>query len=91
MSSHHMKLGVMRLATALGLTTAIGMFVMGLSAHYMGFGTELVQLVGTVYKGYGASLTGSLWGALWGFIDGFIGGALIAWFYNSCCKQCKHE
>lgn len=91
MSGTHMKLGVMRLGTALGLTSAIGMFVLGLSAYYLGHGAEMVQFIGTFYHGYSASLTGSLWGALWGFVDGFVGGVLIAWFYNCCCKQCKTE
>lgn len=86
-------LNVLCFGLALGTAWAIGMFVFGLLAFSIGWGSGLVTAFGEVYIGFAATFWGSILGAIWGFVDGFIFGLLIAWFYNlfishcpSCCK-----
>ncbi|MFC1649010.1 bacteriophage holin [Nanoarchaeota archaeon] len=76
------KLDVKKLGLALGFTCAICCFFIALTAWLWGWGTAIVDLIGTVYIGYEATGVGALIGIVYGFIDGFIGGVLIAWFYN---------
>jgi len=68
---------------ALTLGTIIGayMFLMGMGAM-LGWGTELVKVIGSLYIGYGPTFLGALIGGVYGFIDGAIAGALIAFIYN---------
>ena len=70
---------------AFAVTTAIlwggAMLLMGWIAP-SGYGVEMVNLLSTVYIGYGPGLIGGLIGGFWGAIDGGIGGALFAWLYN---------
>jgi hypothetical protein len=75
------KLNIKKLGLSLGIVVALGMFAGGLISM-AGYGTEIINLIGTVYRGYNASIMGSIIGAVYGFIDGFIGGVLIAWIYN---------
>lgn len=76
----------MRSAAALGLALGIAcglyMLLIGLAAAYLNWGRELVDVVGSLYIGYKATLAGSFIGLGWAFIDGFIGGFIIAWLYN---------
>lgn len=83
-----MKLSPLRLGFALGMTMAISMVLLGLSAEYLDWGKPVLDLIGSMYHGYDMTPKGMLMGAGWGFLDGFIGGMLIAWFYNCCCRSC---
>lgn len=88
MANH--KLHPVRLGIALGLTWAIGMFLLGLSAWLFNYGTNLLGTLASIYRGFSPTLVGSFIGAGWGFVDLFITGLLIGWFYNcGCCpKKC---
>lgn len=66
---------------AVGLVWAIGLLVVGWTS-IMGWGTNFVTHMASVYKGFGASFGGAFVGAIWGFITGYIGGALFGFFYN---------
>ncbi len=77
-----MKLSVKGLALSLGILEGLGILILALVAQYSGYGSGLVNAVGTVYIGLDASLGGAVIGAIWGFVDGLIGGALVAWLYN---------
>lgn len=74
-------------ALACGLTCSIGMLLLGLSATYFNWGSEIVSITGTFYLGYTETVPGSVLGAVWGFIDGFIGGYIFAWIYNALMKN----
>lgn len=76
------RLSVLGLGLALGTTWALSMLILGLAQWHFGYGGAWVQLLGTVYVGYGPTILGSLFGLVWGFVDGFIGGVVIAWLYN---------
>ncbi len=92
MTAENHKLSVCRLGFALGLTWAISMLIVGLTAWLFSYGTAMVTLMGSIYIGFKPTLLGSFIGAGLGFVDGFIGGVLIAWFYNLCgCCCCKKE
>lgn len=74
---------------AMGVLTAIFMFLFGLLAIW-GYGATYVELVGSIYIGYAATFVGAILGAIWGFVEGFIIGYLFAWLYNCMmCKYCK--
>lgn len=86
MSNHLCKVC---LGMALGMTWGLGCLALGLLAMYCDWGAGIVEMLGSFYVGYAATLMGSVIGAVWGFVDGFIIGFLIAFFYNRCmgCKS----
>ena len=79
---HHTTLGVISFGLALGATSAIFVFLLGLMASLFGWGVELAGVLASVYIGFGPTFVGTIAGAVWAFVDGFIAGILIAWFYN---------
>lgn len=80
------KFNAINLGMALGITWALYLLFIGISAWQFGWGTEAVNMISTWYIGYGPDLYGSILGAIWGFIDGFIGGFIVAWIYNKLQK-----
>ncbi len=70
---------------AFAVATAViwggAMLLMGWIAPF-GYGVEMVELMSTVYIGYGPGLLGGVVGGFWGAIDGGIGGFIFAWLYN---------
>lgn len=81
------RLSVLRLGVAIGLTTAIAMFITGILSWQYDFGTPILNLMSSIYIGFAPTLKGSFIGAGCGFVDGFICGILIAFFYNGCSKS----
>ena len=79
-----------RIGLALGLTSAIMVFVLGVMASLSGWGLPMVALLSTMYFGYSPSFVGSIAGAVWAFADGFIAGVLIAWLYNRFLLRRQH-
>ena len=77
-----MRLRVGSFALAVATYWGVGIFVLGLMAHY-GWGTKPVDMLASVYIGYSASFVGALIGGLWAFFDALIAAAIIAWLYNS--------
>lgn len=67
---------------AVGLLLSFFAFLLVILATYIGYGIELVELMGTVYWGVEPTLIGALITLPWAFVDGFIGGFLLAWIYN---------
>lgn len=76
------KLNAMAMGLAFGILWAVAVLIVGLLATFNGYGTELINLLSTVYLGLGLSVTGVVIGAIWAFVDAFIGGYLLAWLYN---------
>ena len=81
-NSRHTTLGVISFGLALGVTGAIIAVLLGVSAWALGWGIGVVQVLGTLFIGYGPSFIGIVAGAVWAFFDGFVAGVLVAWFYN---------
>ena len=89
------RLSPLAFGLSLGVVWGVSVFIMGLVAQYLSYGTEFVSAMGVVYIGYEPSIVGSVIGGLFGFIDALVGGALIAWLYNvfsGCCsKKCSED
>ena len=79
--TQHMQrapLGVVSFGLAVGVTWALGVFVLGLAAGLFDWGVPVVEILSSLYIGYSPTFVGSVVGAVWGFVDGSIGGALVA-------------
>jgi fructose-specific phosphotransferase system IIC component len=81
-NERHMTLGVISFGLALGVTSAVFVFILGIMAAFFGWGLQLAQVLSSLYIGYGPTFVGTIAGAVWAFVDGFVAGALIAWLYN---------
>ncbi len=73
--------------TAFGLSMGIlwgaGLFLLAVTSMLWGYGSEVVDLAGTVYLGAGSgSWAAAFLTLVWGFVDGFVAGWLLAWIYN---------
>lgn len=77
-----MKLDAPRLGAAFGIVWAAGVIILTLGVRFFGWGRGAIEVLESVYVGYGATWAGIAIGALWGFADGFIGGFLVGWVYN---------
>jgi hypothetical protein len=73
------------LGVAIGVLWAVYMFILAIMAMF-GWGNAMVDIVASLYIGYGASIVGAVVGAVWGFVDGFILGFAVAWIYNLVAK-----
>lgn len=82
------KLSICNLGMALGIVWGLIMFLAAILSFFFGIGMPIVEIFGTIYWGFDASLIGAVLGLLWGFIAGFIIGALVAFFYNYCATKC---
>ena len=80
------RLRIIPLAVAVGAVWALGVLFLALAAMF-GWGTALVELLGSLYLGYDASVLGGIIGALWAIVDGAIAGALIALIYNVVARM----
>lgn len=82
LNERHATLGVISLGLAIGVTSAIAVFLLGIMAWLFGWGVEVASALSGLYIGYGPSFVGAIAGAVWAFVDGLILGVMIAWFYN---------
>lgn len=82
------KLSPLGLGLALGIMWALSILITGLAGMHFDWGEEFIDVMGSVYVGFEASVKGSLVGAGWALLDGFIGGFILAWLYNCLCKCC---
>lgn len=81
------KLNAKALGLAGGTLWAACLAVWTLIATWTGYGSEILQLLTTIYPGYAISYVGVLLGAVYGFIDAFIGCWLLALLYNKFQKK----
>ena len=79
---HHTTLGVISFGLALGVTSAIFVFLLGIMAAWFGWGVEMARTLSSLYIGFGPTFVGSISGAVWAFVDGLLFGVLVAWLYN---------
>ncbi len=80
------RLDVTGLAVGLGISWAACMLFVGWGAMF-GWGVEFVEVMSSVYIGFGPTFVGGIIGAAWGFVDGAIGGLLIAVVYNAVTRK----
>ena len=79
-------LNALGLGVAGGILWGLSMFVMKLICMATGYAQQFLQIMASVYPGYGISFGGSIGGLIYGFIDGFVGMFLLAWLYNRFVK-----
>ena len=79
---HHATLGVISFGMALGVTSAVLVFLLGIMASFFGWGVEAAQVLSSLFLGFGPTFVGTVAGAVWAFVAGLIAGILIAWLYN---------
>ena len=77
-----MKINVKAFALACALFLGFGLFIITWWVIAFEGSTGAVTAIGSVYRGYSISPTGSFIGLVWGLVDGFIGGLILAWLYN---------
>ena len=83
-----------RIALAIAIVWAPVLLIMAVvTDHTAEYGHKLVEVIGSVYWGYGPGWGPGLVGMAWGFADAFIGILVIVWIYNllarggkSCCS-----
>jgi len=80
------KLRIIPLAIACGAVWALGVLFLGIAASF-GWGTALVEALGSLYLGYGPGVLPAIIGALWAIVDGAIAGALVAAIYNVAARS----
>jgi len=78
-----------RFGLAAGILWGLCLSVITLISVGTGYGTEFLNMIASIYPGYGISLLGSVIGLVYGFIDGFIGLYIFAWLYNWLGKKTK--
>ena len=76
------QLHALAAALSVGLVWAVGLFIWTLCSVRTGYGTEMLELMSTVYIGYTVTVKGAFVGLVWGFLDGFIGTFIAAKVYN---------
>jgi len=77
-----MELNAKALGLSIGIVEALALAVIAYVSMQFGYGQGLVDAIGTLAKGYEASVGGIIIGAIWGFVKGFVLGLLIGWLYN---------
>jgi hypothetical protein len=76
------RLSLLPLGFAISVLWGAGVLLMGLAAALWGWGGGFVDMLGSVYLGYSATVGGSLIGTAWALVDGFVCGVVVAWLYN---------
>jgi hypothetical protein len=66
---------------ALGLTWGVAVLALGLIG-VVGWGRPMIDVLGSLYVGFGPTLRGSVIGGAWAFVDGAVAGVVVAWLYN---------
>jgi hypothetical protein len=83
-------LGVVSFGLALGVTLALIVFLIGVTTALFGWGLLVVEVLSTLFIGYGPTFVGSITGAVWAFVDGLIAGMFMAWLYNRFASRDHH-
>lgn len=76
------KINVWKFALAWGISFGIYFMVLGWIAAF-GWGVKIVDVVSSLYVGYGPSFLGGIIGGVYAFIDWAIGIAIVGWIYNA--------
>ena len=75
-------LGTISFGLAVGIVGAVATVILGVSAAFLDWGVLVVQVLSSLFVGYGPTFIGVAAGAVWAFFDGFVIGVAVAWVYN---------
>ena len=79
------KIQPVPLGIAVGVLWAAYVFCIGITAMF-DWGAAIVDVLGSLYIGYSASVLGAIIGAIWAFVDGLVAGVIVAWLYNMVAR-----
>lgn len=84
------RLNPCALGVAFGLLWGLSLLLTAVIASCCTWGSYFMQVMSSIYIGYGTGFLGALAGFAWGIVDGFIGGFIFGWIYNLAlgCKKC---
>ena len=83
------KLHASAAGLSVGLLWGVSLLVWTLVAAQNGYGSEVLELIASIYPGFEVSGQGAFLGLIWGFLDGFIGAYIIVWLYNHFAAKLK--
>ena len=75
-------LGTISFGLAVGIVGAVATVILGISAAFLDWGVLVVQVLSSLFVGYGPTFIGVAAGAVWAFFNGFVIGVAVAWVYN---------
>lgn len=82
------RLSPTTLGFAMGMIWGLSLFVLGLIGYgSMFYGHPMIQMISSVYLGYGPTVEGAFIGFAWGFVDFFMFGWLAGLVYNACLRH----
>jgi hypothetical protein len=84
-----MKINIRAFALTAGLFWGFGLLFITWWIILFDGASGDTTIIGSVYRGYNISITGSLIGFVWAFFDGIIGGIIFAWLYNFLSTKIK--
>lgn len=70
-----------------GVVWGVSMFVCTILSMYIGYSTEFLNLMASIYPGYTITWWGSIVGLVYGFADAFIGLFILGWIYNRLSEK----
>lgn len=76
------RLHPLNLALSGGLVMGVTLFFTTIISSSTGYGMAFLELLSSIYPGYGVSVPGAFIGLVYAFIDAFVGLFVIAWLYN---------
>ena len=77
-----MKLNAMKLASAIGIVSALSMALLVLDGIYMARGLRAISILGGVFPGYTVSWQGAGLGLVYGFCCAYVYAAVTVWLYD---------
>ena len=80
-----MKLSIKGLAISAAIIWGAAILIVGgANIMFPGYGSNFLEVIGSVYPGYhpGTGISSVIFGSLYGIVDACIGAAIFAWLYN---------
>lgn len=84
-----MKLNVKAFALTFAIVWGAALFMATWWIILLDGSSDGPTAIGSLYRGYSITPTGSFIGLVWALVDGLIGGAIFAWIYNWFVSRAK--
>ncbi len=75
-------------AIAFGIVWGLVHFIFGIGAM-LGWSNAYVDVLSSIYIGYGPTIIGAIVGAIWAFVCGTITALIFAYIYNAFSRGAK--
>ena len=77
------------LAFSIAIVWGLSLMLLAWLGLWLSYGLPFIDLLGSVYLGYHATLLGGVIGLMFGFMDMFVGVWVIGWIYLTGCRVCR--